>query len=56
MYRCFLFSRPSILFDNFWSAFSVPRYFQSLEIRDAEKSIPDPGVKKAPEPDPQHYL
>jgi hypothetical protein len=24
------------------------------EIRDPEKPIPDPGVKKAPDPDPQH--
>jgi hypothetical protein len=28
MYRCFLFFRQSILFDHFWSAFSVPTYFQ----------------------------
>ena len=29
------------------------------EIRDPEKNlfrIPDPGVKKAPDPDPQHWL
>jgi hypothetical protein len=27
-----------------------------FEIRDPEKTIPDPGVKKAPDPDPQHCL
>jgi hypothetical protein len=25
------------------------------EIRDPEKHIPDPWVKKAPDPDPQHW-
>ncbi len=26
------------------------------EIRDPEKTYPDPGVKKAPDPDPQHWF
>jgi hypothetical protein len=33
-----------------------PKNFQTygLGIRDPEKPIPDPGVKKAPDPDPQY--
>ncbi len=46
MYRCFLFSRPSILFDNFWSAFSVPRYFQYARDPGCGKIHPGSWGKK----------